>query len=421
MSRITIVSGIQLSTNPRVVKEADTLSAAGNEVEVIGATLEKRLGDRDRALFRGKPWSYTVLFDAASSALSDRLELLGARARLRFWRDVHARLGIANPRQLGIAGPEMLKYCLAHPAELYIVHNPQGVWVGVELMRRGRRVSVDIEDWYSENLVPGDRREFPAEDLRRLEGAVLRGAAYSTTTSHRLSEALVRSYDCPPPAVVYNSFPWAERNAMDGKTFERKDASIPSLCWFSQVIGPLRGLETLVDALRDVRIPFEIHLRGNCRDDYRELLLARAPEAWRTRIHFHSQVPHAELLSRIAEHDIGLAVETTYCLNRQLTVTNKILTYLLAGVAVLASDTEGQKEIAAMSDGAVTTFAADSSSDLASALNRTLSDPAQLRAARGKALAVAERHFCWERSAPVFLEQVERALGKRPQTVPAFP
>lgn len=421
MLRITIVSGIQLSTNPRVVKEADTLSAAGYEVEVIGAKLERRLADRDRLLFSGKPWSYTVLFDAASPALSDRLRLLGARARLRFWRDVHAGLGIANPRQLGIAGPEMLKYCLAHPADLYIVHNPQGVWVGAELLRRGRSVAVDIEDWYSENLVPGDRREYPAGELRGWEGTMLRGAAYSTTTSHRLSEALARSYDCPPPAVVYNSFPWIERDAMDGRTLEREDPGMPSLCWFSQVIGPRRGLETLVDALPDVSIPFEIHLRGNCGDDYRELLLARAPEAWRSRMHFHSQVPHAELISRIAEHDIGLAVESPYCLNRQLTVTNKILTYLLAGVAVLASDTEGQKEVAAMSDGAVTTFEADSPSDLASALNRILSDRAQLRAARGKALVAAERYFCWERSAPVLLEQVRCALEKRPQSVSAFP
>ena len=421
MARITIVSGIQLSTNPRVVKEADTLAAAGYEVEVIGATLERRVVDRDRMLYRGKPWSYTVLFDAGSLALYDRLRLLGARARLRFWRELHASVGIANPRQLGIAGPEMLSYCLAHPADLYIVHNPQAVWVGVELIRRGRSVAVDVEDWYSENIVPGDRRDYPAEELRHWERIMLREAAYSTTTSHRLSEALALSYDCPAPAVVYNSFPWAERDAIDGKTLERADPGIPSLCWFSQVIGPRRGLETLVDALPDVRIPFEIHIRGSCGDDYREFLLARAREVWRSRMHFHPQVPHAELISRIAEHDMGLAVESPYCRNRELTVTNKILSYLLAGVAVVASDTEGQREVAAMSDGAVAIFTADSPSDLAAALNRILSDPAQLRTARSCALVAAERFFSWERSAPVLLEQVQRALERRPRSVPALP
>lgn len=411
MARIIIVSGIQLFANPRVVKEAETLAAAGHQVDVLGATLEPGMAESDRRLFEGQQWRYTVLMDASSPEWSDRVRFLAARIRLRVWREAHARLAISNPRQLGIAGSEILRYCLANSADLYIVHNPQGLWVGTELLRRGRTVAVDIEDWYSENLLPADRRGYPVEALRRWEAIALRGAAYSTTTSMALSEALTRSYNCNPPAVVYNAFSLRERDAIDGTVLDRVNPDLPSLCWFSQVVGRERGLETLMDALPSVETPLEIHLRGRCRPDYRALLLARAPESWRQRIHFHPQVPHDQLISRIAEHDLGLAAEIPYCRNIQLTVSNKLLQYLLAGLAVVASDTDGQREVAAVAGAAVTTFAAGDSSALAAALNSLIEDRTRLRAAREKAVVAAERFFCWERSAPVLLDRVASAVA----------
>jgi hypothetical protein len=39
MAKINIISGIQLSNNPRVVKEADALTEAGHEVEVFSSIL----------------------------------------------------------------------------------------------------------------------------------------------------------------------------------------------------------------------------------------------------------------------------------------------------------------------------------------------------------------------------------------------
>ncbi len=408
-----ILSGIQLSTNPRVVKEADTLVEAGYSVEVVGASLESSLIERDRQLCEGKRWMYTVVMDASSRRWADRLRLAMARARVRLWGEVYALTGISNPRQIGVAVPEMLSYSMRHPADLYILHNPDTLWVGVELLRRGQTIAVDFEDWYSEDLLPEDRRTYPVEALRRWEAIVLTGAAYVTTTSQCLSDALVSAYDCCPPAVVHNSFSWRERDNIDGEVRDRTDPSLPSLCWFSQVVGAGRGLETLMDALAGVKLPFEIHLRGHSWPEYRKLLLDRAPMAWRDRIHFHAQVPHVELISRIAEHDVGLAAEIPFCRSRALTITNKLPFYLLAGLAVVASDTEGQQEVAALAEEAVLLFRSGDAPDLAAVLNRLFADTEQLRKAREKALIAAERFFCWERSAPVLLGQVGQAVRAR--------
>ena len=111
------------------------------------------------------------------------------------------------------------------------------------------------------------------------------------------------------------------------------------------------------------------------------------------------------------EHDIGFAGEVPFCKSRDLTITNKVLQYLLAGIAVVASDTAGQREAAELADGGIATFAAGEPGELAGVLNRLLSNPEELQATRAKALLAAERVFCWERSAPVLVHQVARALS----------
>jgi glycosyltransferase involved in cell wall biosynthesis len=395
------------------VKEADTLADAGYAVEVLGVSLETQYQQRDMQLQRGKRWSYTPLFDASSTRSTDRLRLLVARARVRFWSEAYARIGVSNPRQFGLAVPELLAYSLANPADLYVLHNPDSLPVGVELLRRGLRIAVDLEDWYSEDFLPNESPSYPVDVLRRWEKIVLTSATFATTTSQCLSDALVAAYGCRPPAVVHNSFSMKERNNLDGSTRDRTDQTMPSMCWFSQVMGPERGLETLMDALADVRVPFHIHLRGHSRPEYRSALLARAPAAWRGRIHFHPQVSHSELIARVAEHDVGFAAEIPYCRNKALTISNKLPFYLLAGVGVVASDTEGQREVAALAEGAVALFRSGDPRDLAAVLNRVLSDDRQIQQARRDALIAAQRFFCWERSAPVLLKQVGQAFSRR--------
>jgi len=70
---------------------------------------------------------------------------------------------------------------------------------------------------------------------------------------------------------------------------------------------------------------------------------SQLPEAWRQRVFVHPLAPNDELASRVSEHDIGFAGEVPYCRNKNLTVSNKVLQYLLGGLAVVASDTAGQR------------------------------------------------------------------------------
>jgi glycosyltransferase involved in cell wall biosynthesis len=135
------------------------------------------------------------------------------------------------------------------------------------------------------------------------------------------------------------------------------------------------------------------------------------PEVWRGRIKVHGLVSNAELLSRIAEHDIGFAGETPHIRNKDLTISNKILYYLLAGLAVLASETAGQREVATHATGGVFLYPSGDASALAARLDELLESADALRQAKAAALGAAERTFCWERQEQALLESIKRALG----------
>jgi glycosyltransferase involved in cell wall biosynthesis len=226
-----------------------------------------------------------------------------------------------------------------------------------------------------------------------------------------MSAALAGEFGCPQPTVVYNAFPWSDRESVDGLSKDRKDRSLPSIHWFSQTLGHGRGLEDLIAALPLLNHEAEIHLRGKPVSGFDNWLAHRVPEAWRGRIVVHALVSNTELLSRITEHDIGFAGETTLIRSRDLTVTNKILHYLLAGLAVVASETAGQREVAVQAPGGVFLYPSGDAPALAARLNTLLGSADALMRAKSAALAAAEETFCWERQEKALMESIHRALG----------
>jgi glycosyltransferase involved in cell wall biosynthesis len=234
-----------------------------------------------------------------------------------------------------------------------------------------------------------------------------------------MSEALASTYGCPPPAVIYNAFPWADRDSIDGRMKDRSIRQVPSIHWYSQMIGRGRGLEDLLAALPHVKHEVEIHLRGMPVLGFDDWLSARVPQKWRHRVFVHSLVPNDELLSRISEHDIGFAGEMKFSMSRNLTVTNKILHYLLAGLAVVASDTVGQQEVASRAHGAVLLYPSGDAPALAAQINRLLASPELLERTKACALLAARETFCWEQQEKTLLGSAVRAVGEPARYVEA--
>ncbi len=408
MGSICILTGSHLCHNPRVIKEAVTLAEAGHQIEVIGGWFDETLKTRDKDMLARIPnVKFTPILDLTAP---NRVGRLICRVRTKTGQMVHFGSGLENTWQLGYFAPALRSAARRSSADLLVAHSESSMAAVATATRGGRRIGVDMEDWFSEDHSPEARNYRPVKLLRSLEESLLIGA-YGTCTSQAMSQALASDFNCPPPTVIYNAFKWSERQSLDRQFKDRNDLRAPSIHWYSQTLGHGRGLEDLVAALPHVVHKAEIHLRGNPVAGFDQWLLAQVPRDWQPRIFIHGLVTNDELLSRIAEHDIGFAGERPYCRNKNLTVSNKILQYLLAGVAVVASDTAGQQEVASHAIGAVKTYPSGNPLALAKQLNDLLGSANTLRKARTAALVAAKQTFCWERQAPRLLESIERALS----------
>lgn len=407
MKKIAILTLSHLCHNPRALKEAGSLAEAGFDVEVMGAWLNDELAVRDRELMARQRFRFTpvVRFDRGRA---DRFLLRGRR-----WLSFKARqwLRMELPGTLGYGLPALLESARSRAANLYIAHSEPALWVAGELAKEGHRIGVDMEDWFSEDLPPEARGQRPVGLLRDLESRVLNLSVHRTCTSHAMAAALAKAYKCPEPLVVYNAFRWADRDRLDGLLRDRRQRDVPTLHWYSQSIGPGRGLEDLFAALPLLDRPVEVHLRGSLWHGYRQWFARLVPEALRERVFFHPVVPNEQLLSRIAEHDIGVSLDPCTPPSRDVTVTNKLLQYMQGGLAIVASSTRGQREVANMAPAAIELYQPGDARGLANCLNRLLSDRDALAAAKKASIEAARTLFCWEKVAPLLVASVERAVS----------
>lgn len=406
MPSICILTGTHLCRNPRVVKEASAISMSGHDVTVLGPTFSDELAHLDNIICESVTWKHEVVVDLRPqyNSILDRLAL---RLSRRLAGDAIRYLGWEFPQALGYGLSRMHDFALKSHWDLYIAHQETGLWVGCELLKAGKRVGADFEDWYSRDLLPVAQRQRPLKLLQQCEGYMLRHGAHLTTTSNAMADALQASCGGRRPLCIYNAFPWSDRNSLDHAYKDRQDFNRISLHWVSQTVGPGRGLEILCQALRQVAAPIELHIRGSGCQDTKAWLRRLFPSDRGHQLFFHDLVPPKDLLSRITEHDIGLALESCHPDSKGLTVSNKILHYLLAGLAVIASDTKGQTEIASQKPGAVRLFRNGNVADLANRLNALVNNPSQLSEARAAALAAAKDRFCWEHQVPTLVQSVD--------------
>lgn len=405
MPRILIITNGALCRNPRVVKEADTLGRAGHDVTVLAVRNHAPSEAVDLQLLRDAPYRRVTVDTLAAGG---RFSPQAFRRRLGHWlaRRATGTFGLQTPRTLGPAGP-LLRAARRLPADLTIVHNEVAHYVGLQLLGDGRRVSADIEDWHSEDLLPQDRVARPLRLIRTIEHRLLHELPHTTTTSHALAEAMHTRYGGRRPHVISNSFPLQPAPV-------RTHSGPPAFFWFSQTLGPGRGLEHFLAAWARTTRPSRLVLLGETRSGFDAQLLARLPAEFRPRVSFLPLVPPDELPAVIACHDVGLALEQPFIVNRNLTITNKIIQYLNAGLAVVASDTAGQREVLAHDPAVGIIVETHETTAFAAALDTLLADRGALATRQQAARRLAETQYCWELQGPRLLALVESALALPP-------
>lgn len=394
-ARILILTSGALSANPRPLKEASSLAKHGYAVTVINPNLSHTHASSDARLLSSNSYEQLVLpFD---HHFATRCVTWLARRALR--------LGIDHRRALG-PSHGILKAARRQSADLIIAHNEVAHWVGLQLLREGRRVAADIEDWHSEDLSVESRRYRPLRTLRRHEQLLLQNAAYCTTTSEVMADALFARYGGTRPEVITNSFPLQKRPP------SRETSQPVRFFWFSQTIGPDRGLEQLMQAWGKSDGESELTLLGYGSAAYIEKLRSLLPEWRRAALIIHPLVHPDDLPEIIARHDVGLAIEVSSIPNRNLTITNKILQYCNAGVAIIATATRGQQEVLRNDLGAGAFVDLSDIKQFSSVMTRLAHNRAELLGQQQAARKLAESKYNWELEERTLLRLVDTALRR---------
>jgi hypothetical protein len=298
-------------------------------------------------------------------------------------------------RAFGRVHAELVHAIAAEPTDL-IYGGTTGALAAIAegARRRATSYALDLEDLHSAET-SGPDAAFADELAARVEQSVISKAAFITTSSEAIGAVYEHQYGVAP-VVLHNTFPLPDREP----DFTRTDLQTLRLYWFSQTIGPGRGLEEAIAAVGRAGIRAELALRGRPLAGYFESLqqlgAAQAPRL--TLVHQPPAPPDAMVdLSR--GFDVGLALEQMDVRNRQLCVTNKAFTYILAGVAVAMTDTPGQHALGLDLGRAAALVPPGDVESLAAAFAAWAADPSALAFAKLSAWEAAKRRWHWEHEA----------------------
>jgi glycosyltransferase involved in cell wall biosynthesis len=401
---VRVLSTQHPARNPRAVKEADALAAAGFSVELLTIASHAPSLRLDAALLAHRPWQLRYAVDLLNGGPAARLRSIRWRAQTRLARALLRRWRLESPDALGTVRP-LLRAARQRPASLTIAHVDGALWVASRLLADGQRVAADFEDWHSEDLLEDNRRTLPLQLLRRVEARLLHRAVFTTTTSEALARGLTERYGGRRPHVLPNVFP------LQAEPHQLQRGQPRSLLWFSQTVGPGRGLEAFVAAWARTRRPSRLVLVGYANPNYAERLRALVPLSRRDDLVVSAPVPPDVLPALIAQHDVGLALEPRVPANKDLTISNKLLQYLNAGLAILATPTRGQREVLDRRPDAGQYIELEQPDDVARAIDDLLSDDDTLAAKQRAARQLAEDYYCWERYAAAVVQRVRHALA----------
>lgn len=405
---VCLITPGHLASTPRIVKEADALVEAGYLVHVVAGRHFGPVDPLDAEILGDARWQCTrVDYRGGAGALARKIlrrlaRRLVVHAPFATAR-VAARASHAEALHLGAVASGL-------PARLFVGHCLAGLpAAALAAHSRGVPYGFDAEDFHD-----AETEEVLNEPAERISAHVLQsrylpGCSHLTAAAPLIGRRYEEAYHVRPRTVL-NVFPRAQAPAAPVDA----DALIPGrparIYWFSQTVGPGRGLEAVVSILGRMHTPTELHLRGFPAPGYAGRLQALAVSSgMKLPIRFLPPGAPGEMARLAAGADLGLSTEPSLPPNRDICLTNKIFVYLLAGLPQLLSNTAAQSAFAPEIGNAAILGDLSQPEAVARQLDEFFSDPDRVRAARAAAWELATRRFCWDVEKDKFLDSI-RAL-----------
>lgn len=402
MKRIVLISTGQPTLNPRLVKEADALVQEGYEVMVLYQHWSNWATLPDQELLKDKKWSYRLV---GGNPIQHRFSYFITRLIYKWHRFISKIIGLKfGLAELSVARCSWLLALRASniKADLYIAHNLGALPAAVFASKYNRaRIGFDAEDFHryetsdEENNIDVKRNKF-------LEERYIPQTNYLTAASPLIAAVYEQIFKKNTVSILNVFEPFAKT------TKETKGQKI-KLFWFSQTIGPKRGVEEIIKAINLSKYDFELYLLGEVNDAYRQKLTSMLSSSGT--LYFLAPVAQQHLFSIATTFDIGLATEIGIPYNRDICLTNKIFTYIQAGLATIATDTTAQADLMNQHEKIGFNFRQGDVHQLASLLNLYHENRTLLFEHQQQAYLLGQNTFNWTIESKKFLKVIHQTLS----------
>ena len=338
--KFLFISSMNLASNPRILKEIKLALSEGHHVTFAGFKLGDWSDEKDMLIRQGIPDVNCIYFEAT---------------RINFWQwfydSVMERMArIAWPlfrNNLFLTALAHSKRTLSllrfsgkvHPGEYDIVagHTLAALYPVYKTAVKAKCIySFDVEDYHpGERIVIDAKNEIKRREL--LLKKLLPGASIIIAASPLIAKAIdgLVSKISTPIYPVLNYFPVAEFIKPLPTTDNRM-----RMVWFSQHISFGRGLEAILAIWDKLNEHFHLTLIGNLDKVFYDAVIVG-----KENIEIKTAMSQDDLHKELSNYDIGLAIEMRSAdLNRNICITNKLLAYFQAGLYIIATDTDAQKE-----------------------------------------------------------------------------
>lgn len=268
------------------------------------------------------------------------------------------------------------------------------LWPAYKISKRfGIPFAFDMEDYHPlENIYHRNKRR----EIKRREQMLidlLPKATFVTYASPLIKQKADRlllnnGQTVNHSTVLNNTF-----NASDFRFAECTNPKI-QFVWFSQTVSFERGLEQILPALKAHQSNVHLTIIGNMDMKFYDSILL----PYRDVITVKPAMPQNELHAELCKYDIGLAIEQSSQThdngNRELCLTNKIFSYLLGGLYIMATDTAAQCEfITSHSSHGITS--GQTAEEMQKAVGWIVNNIATIRTAKKQRFEAASK-FGWE-------------------------
>lgn len=282
-------------------------------------------------------------------------------------RRLFLAFGFLRPSALSVRAFWIEKVLKNIKADVYVGHNIDTLLPIYRVAKEtGAMVIFDCMEYYSymgDSQSPLDR-----EIIRSIESKYLPTCDLVLASSDRLADELAKVYGIKRPLPLYNA-------PSIKATLPKKGNDRFSLYWRNSNIGlGQRGLGDALAALRLLPVEIILHIQGKLPFDMGRQLRHKIKELGLSeRVVIHPpHLPH-EAVESAALYTVGLCLERGGIRNHELTVSNKIFDYLMAGLAVVASDLPGLRDVVMRSGGGLL-FKSGCPEDLAEKLMNLYTD-----------------------------------------------